>query len=125
MHETFGFVVATSARPRSEKCAWYVRNQSPYKTNTDVWIIIVLISTLTTAPDRPPAQQGTLLGATDEPASTSSSTSEGIRHLDVGMASFARSEGNVAAQNDLVLHRDRNAHAYIRSHSIRSQLAGG
>jgi hypothetical protein len=40
------------------------------------------------------------------------------------MASFACSEGNVAAQNDLVLHRDRKAHAYIGSHSIRRQLAG-
>ncbi len=43
-----------------------------YTTNIDVRIIKVFISTLVTAPDGPPAQQGTLLGAADEPASTSS-----------------------------------------------------
>jgi hypothetical protein len=57
-------------------CAWYVRNQALnnelYTTNIDVRIIIVLISTLITAPDRPAALQGTLLGVADEPASTSS-----------------------------------------------------
>lgn len=63
MHETFGFVVAASARPRSEKNVRGTSvtsdlNNQLYKTNTDVRIFIVRISMLTTAPDRSPAQQG-------------------------------------------------------------------